>query len=151
MERHWEKGHEANHVYNVKLRTISWFKSRINSVANIPCILYPTHIKNEYPMSQILDLLSHDLDILSKGIEIIIVDNVFLVFAYVWTLLGDYPFRREIAGFKVSPTSRKPCTVCQVAYNQYHGVGVGNIHATCTILPPFKLYSAIMLTKAEIK
>lgn len=78
-------------------------------------------------MSDILGLMTPDLQKLSAGVEYVLGNNSFLVFGYVWTLLGDYPFRREIGGMKLSPTSHRPCTVCKVHSNELLEVAMGEV------------------------
>lgn len=117
-------------------------RKHIYSMANMPNIIYPSHLLNEYTMSDILRLMTPDLQKLSTGVEYVIGDYSYLVFGYVWTLLGDYPFLREIGGMKLSPTSHRPCThctVCQVHSNELLEVAIGEV-APAKHVPGFFIY-----------
>ena len=56
---------------------------------------------------------------LSRGVPFILDGVTYMVFAFVWTIKGDIPARKGIAGYNVSSSCEYPCHICKDSHNQF--------------------------------
>ncbi|KAI8834513.1 hypothetical protein BC829DRAFT_448395 [Chytridium lagenaria] len=88
------------------------FRGRPKSLAVLPIMLCKSKSRDFAGSDALLELFTPDLQELSTGKLFEIEGIKYLVFAYVWIIVGDIPARKEICGLSPSVHAQQPCHLC---------------------------------------
>lgn len=96
----------------VSLETARGLRASPKSLAVLPILLTPSAAIKQNSLDKFLQLYSHELEQFSKGITMTIAGTDYLVFAFIWTCIGDLPARKEMVGLSKSVVVSSPCPSC---------------------------------------